>query len=565
LSHFRWNVMPPVNERQLARAPDLPPLIVQLLQNRGLTELADLNLFLEAGLPLDTDPFRLPDMHQAVTRIYRALLSGEKIIVYGDFDVDGITSTALLVEGITALGGQPEPYIPHRLTEGYGLKSAAIESLHKQGAGLIVTCDCGVTAVAEVKKARKLGMDIVITDHHTPLEELPPAVAVVDPKRSDSLYPFSQLAGVGVALKLVQALFRGLAKDYQELDNLFDLVALGTVADIVPLLGENRYLVKRGLQTLNNTTRLGIKELMMQAGLIAGGINSERISWVIAPRLNTPGRLEDAMASYQLLTTNSPEKAKELSVWLERKNIERQKMTQDALSLAREQVSKEELTPILFVSAEEFPAGVNGLVAGRLAEEYYRPAVVVRVGEFSSTGSCRSIPEFNVISALNQCRGLLSHYGGHAQAAGFTLPTRNLWQLKQDLLKLAGVELAGVELKPHIDIDMQVSLAEIAGNKTYDLIQKLAPFGAGNPAPIFISRGVTVLDCRTMGNNGEHLRLKIKQGNCLWNGVAFGLGNYVGEVASGMDVVYNLEIDRWNGNETLRLNILDFGKVTNKK
>jgi single-stranded-DNA-specific exonuclease len=557
--------MPPVNERQLARAPDLPPLIVQLLQNRGLTELADLNLFLEAGLPLDTDPFRLPDMHQAVTRIYRALLSGEKIIVYGDFDVDGITSTALLVEGITALGGQPEPYIPHRLTEGYGLKSAAIESLHKQGAGLIVTCDCGVTAVAEVKKARKLGMDIVITDHHTPLEELPPAVAVVDPKRSDSLYPFSQLAGVGVALKLVQALFRGLAKDYQELDNLFDLVALGTVADIVPLLGENRYLVKRGLQTLNNTTRLGIKELMMQAGLIAGGINSERISWVIAPRLNTPGRLEDAMASYQLLTTNSPEKAKELSVWLERKNIERQKMTQDALSLAREQVSKEELTPILFVSAEEFPAGVNGLVAGRLAEEYYRPAVVVRVGEFSSTGSCRSIPEFNVISALNQCRGLLSHYGGHAQAAGFTLPTRNLWQLKQDLLKLAGVELAGVELKPHIDIDMQVSLAEIAGNKTYDLIQKLAPFGAGNPAPIFISRGVTVLDCRTMGNNGEHLRLKIKQGNCLWNGVAFGLGNYVGEVASGMDVVYNLEIDRWNGNETLRLNILDFGKVTNKK
>lgn len=529
-----------------------------------MTEPADYKLFLEAGLPADTDPFLLPDIQPAIGRIYRALLSGEKIIVYGDFDVDGITSTALLVESIKALGGEAEPYIPHRLTEGYGLKSAAIESLRKQGAGLIITCDCGVTAIPEVKKARKLGLDIVITDHHTPLDELPPAIAVVDPKRTDSHYPFTGLAGVGVALKLVQALFRGLGKE-EKPDNLLDLVTLGTVADIVPLLGENRYLVKKGLRVLNNTTRLGIKELMLQSGLTEGSIDSVKISWVIAPRLNTPGRLEHALASYQLLTTDSPEEAKELSVWLERKNVERQKMTQEAMNLAREQVAKEERAPVLFVTAEEFPAGVNGLVAGRLSEEYYRPAVVVRRGEFWSTGSCRSIPEFNIVNALRQNHSLLSHYGGHAQAAGFTLPTRNLGQLKRNLLESAAVELSGVELRPHIDIDMRVGLADIGGRKTYDLMQKLAPFGEGNPAPVFLSCGVSVLDCRTMGNNGEHLRLKLKQGNTVWNGVAFGLGNYIGEIVSDIDVVYNLEIDRWNGNENLRLNILDFGKTSNRK
>lgn len=565
MSHFRWNVLPAVSARQLARAPHLSPLIVQLLQNRGLTDPADFDLFLNAGLPAVTDPFRLPDMPQAVTRIYRALLSAEKIIVYGDFDVDGITSTAVLVEGIKALGGQAEPYIPHRLTEGYGLKSAAIENLRKQGAGLIITCDCGVTAVAEVKKARKLGLDIVITDHHTPLEELPPAVAVIDPKRTDSQYPFTEFAGVGVALKLVQALFQGLSKDLRELDKVLDLVTLGTVADIVPLVGENRYLVKQGLQVLNNTSRIGIKELMLQAGLTAGNITSDRISWVIAPRLNTPGRLEHALASYQLLTTDSPDEAKELSVWLEQKNAERQKMTQETLNKAREQVAKGELTPVLFVSAEEFPAGVNGLVAGRLAEEFYRPAVVVRRGDFWSTGSCRSIPEFDIIKALSRCRGLFTYFGGHAQAAGFSMPTRNLQQLKESLLEAAAIELAGVALQPRIDIDTEVNLTEITGRQTYDLIQKLAPFGESNPVPVFLSRGVAVLDCRTMGNNGEHLRLKLKQGNNIWNCVAFNTGENIRDVASGMDIVYNLEIDRWNGNETLRLNILDFGKAADHR
>ena len=499
-------------------------------------------------------------MHQAVGRIYQALLSDDNIVIYGDFDVDGITSTALLVEGLTELGAKVTPYIPHRLTEGYGLKAPALENLHNEGAKLIVTCDCGITALPEVKKARKMGLDIIITDHHTPLEELPPAVAVINPKRADSGYPFTELAGVGVALKLIQALFQSLGKK-QELNRFLDLVALGTVADIVPLLGENRYLVKQGLQTLNGAPRLGIREMMTQAGLSMGTIDPGRISWVIAPRLNTPGRLEHAMASYQLLTTDSPDDAKELTTWLEQKNKDRQKMTADALDKAREQVVKEGLTPLLFASDEEFPAGINGLVAGRLSEEFYRPAIVVRMGEVWSTGSCRSIPEFNIIQALNRCRPLLSHYGGHARAAGFTLPTRNLWSLKQTLLELAAAELAGVDLRSHLDIDAQVTLAELVNNNTFTLIQQLAPFGEGNPPPTFLSCGVNVIDCRTMGSNGEHIRIKLKQGGCIWDGVGFGLGNYISEITPNIDVVYNLEIDHWNGHETLRLNILDFRTV----
>jgi single-stranded-DNA-specific exonuclease len=558
LSHFRWNILPPLSERQLARASHLPPLIVQFLHNRGLDEPSQFDLFLKADSRLSGDPFRLPDMHQAVGRIYRALLSGDNIVVYGDFDVDGITSTVLLVEGLTELGAKVRPYIPHRLTEGYGLKAPALENLYREGARLIVTCDCGITALPEVKKARKMGLDIIITDHHTPLEELPPAVAVINPKRADSTYPFTELAGVGVALKLIQALFQSLGKK-QELNRFLDLVALGTVADIVPLIGENRYLVTQGLQTLNSAPRLGIREMMTQAGLSTGTIDPGRISWVIAPRLNTPGRLEHAMASYQLLTTDSPDDAKELTTWLEQKNKDRQKMTADALSKAREQVVKEGLTPLLFASDEEFPAGINGLVAGRLSEEFYRPAIVVRMGEVWSTGSCRSIPEFNIIQALNRCRPLLSHYGGHARAAGFTLPTCNLWGLKQTLLELAAAELAGVDLRPHLDIEAEVTLAELVSNNTFSLIQKLAPFGEGNPQPTFLSCGVNVLDCRTMGGNGEHIRIKLKQGGCIWDGVGFGLGSYISEITPHVNIVYNLEIDRWNGHETLRLNILDFG------
>jgi len=556
LNHSRWNLLPPAPAEYLARTASFPPLIAQLFYNRGLTETSQLESFITADERLSDNPFSLPGMPQALSRVYRALLSGESIAVYGDFDTDGITATALLVQGLSSLGAKVTPYIPHRLNEGHGLRIGALEKLHQQGISLVITVDCGITGIAEVKKASKMGLDIVITDHHTPLDVIPPATAVVNPKLPNSEYSFSELAGVGVAFKFLEALLQSLGKE-AEPDKLLDLVALGTVADMMPLLGENRYLVKQGLKLLNTSPRLGIREMMTQTGLTMGSLDTESISWVIAPRLNTTGRLEHALPSYQLLITDSDDEAHKLSLWLEKKNSERQSLTTEVVAKARQRILDEGISPILIVGDEDYPAGLIGLAAGRLSEEFYRPAVVIKIGKQVSTASCRSIPEFNIIRALNQLRHLFNRFGGHPKAAGFTLPTRNLTSLKKALLEMATAELAGVDLRPHLDIDAEIRLANLGGD-IFPTIQKLAPFGYGNPNPSFLSRQVEVTDCRTMGANGEHLRLRLRQDGFTWDGVAFRAGEYLKEVSSPLDIVYNLEVDDWGGQQRLRLNLLDF-------
>ncbi|MCX6003288.1 MAG: single-stranded-DNA-specific exonuclease RecJ [Chloroflexi bacterium] len=555
MNHKRWHILPSVLSGHPLGKSGLSPLIVQILFNRGLAEPSQIEPFLKADRRLSFDPFLLPDMEVAVTRIYRAMLAGEKIAIYGDFDVDGITSTALLVQGLSTFNVKAIPYIPHRLNEGHGLKIAALETLHNEGVGLIITTDCGITGINPVKKAHRLGIDVIITDHHTPTEELPPALAVVNPKRIDSHYPFIELAGVGVAYKLLQAILMGVSKE-QQLSEVIDMVALGTVADMTPLLGENRYLVKEGLQRMNTSLRLGLSER-----LPAGNLTAENITWVIAPRLTTASRLDHALPSYELLTTDSREKAEELTRWLEQKNTERQQMTSQAASTAKEKVLAEGLQPLLMVSIDNFSAGISGLVANKLTEEFYRPSVVIRTGKKVSTGSCRSIPEFNIINALTQCHDLFLEYGGHAGAAGFMILSHNLPHLYERLLKLADTQLASVDLRPKIDIDAEVSLRDLAGD-AYRTIQQLAPFGQGNPAPTFLSRNVKVVSSRTMGNNGGHLRLKLQQDNTTWDAVAFGFGDNHSELSSPLDIVYSLELDQWNGKSTLRLNLLDFAKAT---
>jgi len=559
LNHSRWNLLPPAPDECLVSASGLPRLLVQLLYNRGLTEPSQLELFITGDKRLSGDPFLLPDMHRAVSRVYQALLSGEKIAIYGDFDADGIAGTALLVQGLSILGSEAIPYIPHRLTEGYGLKVAALETLRQQGVSLVITVDCGITALIEVKKAKRMGLDTIITDHHTPLPEIPPALAIINPRLPSSPYPFSELTGVGVAFKLLQALFQSIGKE-EQLYKVMDLVALGTVADMAPLLWENRYLVKEGLRLINVTPRLGIKEMITQAGLEIGNIDAESISWILAPRLNAAGRLAHAMTSYKLLVTDSLQEARGLTIWLEQKNAERQRLTSTVLAKAREQVLAQGISPLLVASDKDYPVGIAGLVANKLSEEFCRPAIVIKTGEKISSGSCRSIPEFNIILALTQCSSLLAQFGGHSQAAGFSLPTRNLPHLLESLLQMATTQLEGIDLRPQLDVDAEVTLPELGGD-TFQIIQKLAPFGRGNPQPAFLSRGVEVVDSRTMGSNEEHLRLKVKQENIVWDGVGFGLGNYLAEVSSRLDIVYNLEIDRWGGEERLRLNILDFAPI----
>jgi single-stranded-DNA-specific exonuclease len=354
----------------------------------------------------------------------------------------------------------------------------------------------------------------------------------------------------------MQALMSSIGKE-EHIDAQMDLVAVGTVADMVPLVGENRYLVRRGLQALNAAPRLGLREIVSRAGLTVGNLDADSITWCLSPWLNASGRLEHAIASYKLLTTGSPQEARELATLLGQQNVERQRLTAKAMTEARAQIAAQGLAPLIMLCNREFPLGIAGPVAGKLSEEYYRPVVIVNIDDKTASGSSRSIPEFNIINALNQCAGLLGRFGGHAQAAGFTMPARNIPLLQKALIEIAENQLKDVDLRPRINIDAEISLSECSGG-TYQMLQRLAPFGKGNPVPFFLSRGVKVTGCRTMGVDQQHLRLKLKQDGSAWDAVAFKLGDSLDQVSESLDIVYNLEMDRWNGAENLRLNIQSF-------
>ncbi len=491
-----------------------------------------------------------------MSRVYKAVIAREKIAVYGDFDVDGVTAVVILVEGLSRLGAEVITYIPDRINEGHGLKISALEKLQALGVNLVITVDCGVTDLAEVKQAQKMGIDMIITDHHIPLGSLPQAVAVIDPKRKDSVYPSPDLAGAGVAFKLLQALFH---KDSREewLSKFLDLVVMATVTDLVPLVGENRYLAKEGLRELSNSSRVGIQEMVKLARLKPGELDAEDISWVLGPRLNAAGRMKNASASYQLLTTKSPEEAHLLAMELEERNAERQKLTSEVLNRARGELTAKLDLPVLIEGDESYSIGVIGLVASKLVDEFYKPAIIINLGPELCQGSCRSIAEFDIAAALAKCQDLLTAFGGHPLAAGFTVARRNLAQLEQRLVNLATDQLGHLELRPELVIDAELSLTVLAG-ETFNLIQKLSPFGWGNPQPTFLTRQVEVSECRNFGNHGEWLRLKLKQGNVTWQAVDFRSQKKQAEIPSHIDIVYNLEKSHWNGEEVLSLNLLDF-------
>jgi len=550
----QWKVLPPAPDEYLS-VPGLTPLMAQLLYNRNV-QLNEIEPFLATDRRLQGNPFSLPDMRQAVSRIYKTLLSNEKIAIYGDFDVDGVTATAVLVEGLSWLGGKVIPYIPDRVYEGHGLSSTAIEKLHNEGTRLIITVDCGTGNLTEAKRAQEIGMDMIITDHHVPPTTLPQALAVINPKRRDSRYCPPDLAGVGVAFKLLQALFHQDSREKQ-LNRLLDLVALGTVTDMVPLTGENRYLVKEGLEVLNETRRIGLREMTNLAGLKLGELDSEHISWALGPRLNAAGRVGNAVTSYRLLTTCSPEEARSLAKELEQKNAERQRLTNEVLSMAKEKLAAEAYPSLLFQGDESYPDGIIGLVAGKLVEEFYRPAIILSLGPELCRGSCRSIPEFNILSILEGCRDLLRSFGGHPFAAGFVVARQNLAELKERIRRLAMSELSQLDLRPKLVIDAELPLSTFAGS-TFNLMQKLSPFGQGNVKPTFLTRRVTVGECQKLGKQAEHLQLKLKQGNISWRAVHFDSRKANERIPSCIDIVYNLEKDWWNGEEVLRLNLLDF-------
>ena len=549
-----WNILQPAPE-EYAKSISLPPLIAQLLYNRGLTE-DQVQYFFTRPPELEYDPFLFTDMSKAVDRIYKAVRSGEKIAIYGDFDVDGITATLVLVEGLSWLGATHiTHYIPDRLREGHG-QLLALEALRSQGISLVITVDCGITALNEVKNAQEDGLDIIITDHHTPLATLPQAIAVINAKRNNSKYPFLELAGVGVAFKLLQALYMNDNKK-ERLTELLDLVALGSVADMVPLVGENRHLVKEGLKVLNCTKRIGLKELIRISHLEPGKLDSKSIGWFLGPRINAASRLGNAEISYELLTTNSLIQAVELATELEKTNAERQILTTDTLSFVKEKLAGKKDIPLLMDYDESYPIGIIGLVAGKLVDEFHKPAIVVSIGSDGCHGSARSIPEFNLTTALGQCQDLLTTFGGHPLAAGFTVSRQNLAQLEDSLQEIAIDRLSQIDLRPVLNIDAEIPLSTLTGD-IINLIQQLEPFGQGNPHPVFLTKKTKVKECYNFGNSNNYLKLELQQGDVSWQAVSFHSHMRQAEIPDYIDIVYNMEKRRWKGEEILQINLIDF-------
>lgn len=552
----KWDILPVAPSQQFSALPHLAPLIVQVLYNRGLTEPGEVDAFLYAMDGLEADPFLLADMEKAVARLGRAVERSEPVAVYGDFDVDGVAGAAILSMFLFHQGIRVVPYIPHRDREGYGLNNQALDLLRQEGVRLVVTVDCGTGSIEEVRHASALGMDVIITDHHAISKVLPPALAVVNPRRPDSSYPYREVCGAGVAYKLVQALGQSLDNGGVSADDYVDLAAVATIVDMVPLTGENRLLARRGLDALNTSPRLGLRELMRTARLTPGRIDSEAISYSIGPRLNSAGRLDHALVSYRLLTTDSLSEAQEIAEILESQNRQRQRLTQEGLAGALEEASVQApCFPVLMVSSPSISPGVIGLVASRLSEKFYRPSIVLQVGDAVSRGSARSIPEFDIHKALAQCSDLLLRFGGHPMAAGFTVSNDNIDTLRKRLVGLAESSLEGVVLEPAITVDAQVRLDRITW-ETMGFLQDLSPFGKGNPSPTLLARGVRVIDCRRVGE--DHLRLKLHDGRLTWPAMAFGFGDIAGIGAgSRLDVVFRLGVDLWNGEKKLRLEIED--------
>lgn len=573
MSPKNWRIAAKAPPGHLPQFPHLHPFLVQILYNRGITEPERVSAFLDTD-SARVNPFALQGVNDAVTRIRRALRAGERIAVYGDFDADGVTATALLVETLQALGADVQPYIPDRHSEGYGLKKEPLTVMARTGVDLVITVDCGIRAWEQIAHAGRLGLHVIVTDHHSLGCQLPPAVAVINPWRDSAASPSRQrwsdgLSGAGVAYQLARALLlsnrQSPVSDREVLleeDHLLDLVALGTVADVVPLLGENRALVRRGLERINAMERVGIRALCQKAGLKPGNADAGAIGYVLGPRLNAAGRIAHARSAYRLLITEDADEAAELADLLNTLNRQRQEVTRAAQEKARWMVRDTvDSACLLFAAAPDFRAGIAGLVASRLTDEFYRPSVVVSVGKTLSRGSARSIAEFDIAEALERCQDLLVRHGGHAAAGGFTVANDQLDPLAHRLSQIAADQLGDQELRPTLSVDAEVELSSMSWDLCNELA-RLEPCGYGNDRPLFVSRSAHVCHHRAVGRESRHLKLRVSDGSAAWDAIAFRQGEWAGRLPDVVDLAYHLEINEWNGQRQLQLNVQDIRPAT---
>ncbi len=546
--------------QKISASNGIPPLVAKLLLLYGVESFS---AFLCPELEKLHDPFLMKGMHRAVERIRHAMIKQEKVLIFGDYDVDGITSTSILVRFLQDVGMEQVFYrIPDRFRDGYGLKSTAIDFCREQNISLLITVDCGITSVSEVAYASELGVDVIVTDHHECKNEIPPAVAVLNPKQPGCGYPFKQLAGVGVAFKLLQGLIRALALDESLFfENYVDVVSVGTIADVMPLIGENRILVKNGLERLGATNNPGLRALMKQAGVDTAHVTTGSVGFGLAPRINAAGRMDDPKLGVELLLAKTDEEAEEKARVLDSINRERQAIEQEiydeAMQMLADSANHFDDDSVLVLSKEGWHSGIIGIVASKITEKYNKPCILISIDGDEGKGSGRSIRGLNLFEALSFCSDNLIRFGGHELAAGLTVATNEIDAFRETINSYGQQKLSEADFVPTLTIDTQLPVA-YANLNTVDKLSVMEPFGMHNPNPVFYCGGLRVAGVHTM-SEGKHLRLQLSDGHVSVQAVGFSMGHLAEKLSvdSRIDIVFNLEANVYRGERRAQVLLKD--------
>jgi len=563
---FRWVYEEPEQEesvRELQQELKIPPEVARLLAIRGINTFPDARSFFRSGVTDLHDPFLMRDMDAAASRLCRAIRNSEKVVIYGDYDVDGTTATSILYTFLKSFGLETEYYIPHRFKEGYGINPEGIKFALDKNADLIVSVDCGITAIEEAKYAKEQGLDLIICDHHNVGDELPDAVAVLDPKRPDCDYPFDGLSGAGVGFKLVQGAIRKLGLSETLAFKYLDLVAISIASDIVPIVGENRILMREGLSMINSNPRVGLNELLKLIKMPVGSVSTSGIVFSIGPRINAAGRMGDASAAVELMIAEDEVSAARHARQLEKINIERRstdtRTMKEALAMLEDEYNVDELSSMV-LHHPDWHLGVIGIVASRLVDSFYRPAIMLSTVEGKIKGSARSVKGFDIYEALKECEDLLEQFGGHEFAAGLTLEKKNLEEFRARIDKIANRKLKENDFEPELMIDTNLNLERV-NMKFWKLLTQFEPFGPGNLRPIFVSENVCIEGEPTIVGNG-HLKMKVRQNeSAVFDVIGFNMHEYAPKLRNcnnqKIDVAYVLEENNWNGKRTIQMRLKD--------
>lgn len=570
--HRRWlvNKTNPEYIRYISKTTSISPTFAQILINRGIKTPEEISYFLNPDLSRLSDPFDILGIKIAVDRIMEASKRGERVLVHGDYDADGLTATAIMVHTLRMLGVDIHYFIPNRITHGYGFNPASVKIARELGATLIITVDCGITSFDATALCKKEGIDVIITDHHEPLSLLPDALAVINPKLSNLKSRILNLSGAGIAFKIAQALST-VHGSRLTVHDLLDLAALGTIADVVPITGENRIIVKEGLRLIENGTRVGLKALKKVSGIDERGLKSGLLSFTLIPRINAPGRISDANDVVRLLLTDSEDEAVEIASRLNKLNSERQQIEEMVYQEAISNLNNKDINSAIVLSGEGWHQGVIGIVASRIAEAFYRPVFIISIDGGVAKGSARSIPPFDIYKGLTDCRELLIGFGGHKQAAGFKLHSEDILSFEGKINRIVNETLTEEDFIPTLEIDAEVNLSNIDYSLMREL-EMLEPLGTGNPEPLLGSKRLEVLSPRTVGNN--HLKMKLKQGGHYIDTIGFDMSSFFDTLlniapdstgSTTIDVVFTPSINEWERGKYLQLSLKAFRPSLNSE